>query len=111
MQLTVQNYRAPKLSLKGPILYVTFLVASIFLFSGCRVSMVPSYSETLETKIIECSKATSKMYFELLGTQPAKRIYSEFSKNYAEILSEIETIELIIQGQRKMQIYWYKLKM
>ncbi len=73
----------------------------LFLFSSCRVSLVPEYNARLETQIADAAKASDRLYIDLLGEEPLARNYDKFQDRYNDLEAEINSIELINQGRIK----------
>lgn len=78
-----------------------FVAFALLFISSCKVTWVPEYNAELETAIVATAKQTNKLYLTIADTKEADRTYWNFSTEYQKILSEINSIQLKIQGQKK----------
>ncbi|MBS1781119.1 MAG: hypothetical protein JST70_17465 [Bacteroidetes bacterium] len=80
--------------------FVLILPLIVFL-TGCKITgWAPEYNETLDKQIQETAKANDRIYLELLNADKDARGYFLFSNKYIDVQSEINSIELVIEGQK-----------
>ena len=73
----------------------------LFMFTSCKVMLVPEYNAQLEDQITNAAKATDKLYLDMLDVQENDRTYNTFKERYNEIESEINSIQLKNEGRPK----------
>ena len=88
------------ISLRATGRVLTALLVLLYTMSGCKVQLVPEYSETLETKVISSAMMSQKLYLEMLEVPESERNYGTFGPKYLEIQTEISSIELEVEGLR-----------
>lgn len=80
---------------------LSFFLLVVFIFTSCKVTLVPAYDQVLADEISNTAKATDKLYLDMLDTPVATRTYDAFKDQYNAIESEISTIELKNEARPK----------
>lgn len=75
------------------------LFSLVLLFTSCTVSWLPKYDAELEAQIVNTAKQNDKLYFEMTDAVVSDRTYANFASRYNDLLVEINSIKLKIQGQ------------
>jgi hypothetical protein len=70
------------------------LITIVFTASCGTITLVPDHDSALETQITEAAKANDKIYLQLLNSEPEKRAFADFEKEYMNVEVEIHSIQL-----------------
>jgi len=70
------------------------LALALFVFTACRVTLVPEYNARLEDEIAKAAKANDRLYIDMLDAAPDKRTYEACKERYHDIESDINSIQL-----------------
>jgi hypothetical protein len=88
--------------MKAKLLILIFF--NLILLNSCvSVKLLPEYSESLETEIIQTQKQNEKLYLELIELPEEDRTYANISKQYLEIESSINSILFQYQSRQKSE--------
>ena len=80
--------------------FIPLFLLSIFAL-GCKVTFVPNYDAAIEQEIVSAAKANDKLYLNILAADPDKRAYSNYVQAYADVESEINSIQLNEKARKK----------
>lgn len=95
--LITQKKPHPNLFPRQLILSFLFVVT----FISCRVSLVPEYSATLETQIINGAKMTDMLYLQMINAPAGTKNFALWSDKYLAVEAEINSILLKEQARLK----------
>ncbi len=76
-------------------LFSIFLIL-LLISSGCRITLVPDYDDSVAQQIIETAKRVDKFYLNMLETTTdsnGERAYNKFADTYVDI--EVELVSLL----------------
>lgn len=83
------------------IVFPNLLFAVLLLITACHIQLVPAYDKEIETKIISGAQLNDKLYIDLKGKDQDQRKYAAVVSRYDEIESEINSLQLRIEAQKK----------
>jgi hypothetical protein len=75
--------------------YLLALIIIFLILPGCRITLLPSYDETITQEIIQLAKQIDGFYLEMLETtnnDDGGRAYNKFMKRYIELEVELTSI-------------------
>jgi hypothetical protein len=75
--------------------YLLALVIIFLILPGCRITLLPSYDETITQEIIQLAKQIDGFYLEMLETtnnDDGGRAYNNFIKHYINLEVELTSI-------------------
>ena len=84
-----------------PIRKMPVFLWLVFMFTSCKVMLVPEYNAQLEDQISNAAKATDRLYIDILDTPAGDRNYDAFKERYNDIEADIYSIQLKNEGRPK----------
>lgn len=85
----------------APLQKLSAFLFLAFIFTSCKVMLVPQYSAELDSQITNTAKATDLLYIDMLDVPQSKRTYDNYKERYNEIEAEINSIQLKNEGRPK----------